>query len=1391
MNPVRRLVLVAQFCVAMLLLASVSQAQIAIQGGNPLSITYYGTASTALNHPLTVTNTPSVLVLILGTRGATLPEPATLTWNGQTLVRDVQTSYGPATVRSAAIYHLFNPVAGSGNVTGTLGASVAQWISTYTLTGVDTNIAPLGVGVNTGPTSTTTVNLTTNLNLPSTGAWAAVNAIFNGNTVEPVTLNVTNNLGATINSTTISNINNNTTEMVAGYVAGLSVGTNIFACGNSFAGGDKYDFAIDVFFPPATPPFIGAQPQSAVVFTNVSPRLSVAAAGSFPLSYQWYTNNTASALTDTANRSGSTSNVLTLNGSLANVGNYTLVVTNFYGAVTSSVANVSFVVPNGYEKAALSNSPNAFYTFSETADPSTGTAVAFDSMSKFSGLYAVNVANGFTPIYGPQASVDNLPGFPNGNLAAGFSALAGQQVTLPALNLNTNTVTITAWINPSVAPANSAGLVFWRGSSVAGLCFGNTLVNGQYPLGYNWNNDANNYNFNSGLVVPLNQWSLVAVAVSATNATLYVMNTNGIFFATHTFAHPAMAFNSSTLIGVDGGTAARVFNGNIDEVAIYNSTLSQGQLIDMFTAGSGLSYFPASIISQPLPQTVYAGKIARFTVGAIGTQTITYQWYKGSTKLTNGLTLTGSTIVGATNASLTVSNVSAGDAGNYYVSVANLAPPVFSSTNALTLVTPNGTPYETALLAAGPLAHYELDETTDPSTNNTVAFDFVGGFNGIYGTAVLNGNPNYNIQGPQPSTGFPGFTSGNLAGQFTASPPSVPNSVVTLPAWNLSTDTNTWTGTTLSAWINPSVAQPNGAGIVFTRATGTTCGINYLNFLDANNNRILGYSWNNDNSATWSWNSGLTVPQNQWSLVVLSVTPTNATLYVVNTNSFSSSVNILAHTPMSFSGTTMIGSGNANGASAFGGTIDDVAVFAKPLTASQVLALFTNASGTMGFPPTITVAPTNQTLYSGYAVKMQVAAAGTQPLSYQWMAGASGSGVFTNLFNAGSITGSTNTTLTISNVNVLNAGDYVVVITNMFGSVTSSVVSLSVNDSYPFVVTDTAPNPAPYYAGFTATLTASFDGSQPIAYQWVTDGGSGIFTNVPGATNGTLIISNVQAGNAGNYYLTATNLYGGPFNSSAAPLTVVPSTYAIHFSGTNAITTADAVLTHPGVVTGAAVFGGTAKVVTLGNGSSLTFTANGSVATVSGGNTGAFAYPAPATTGNANFDAVLNQCNFDLGPKTITLNNLVAGHNYNVLLIGLDDRGLPTVVGSAPARLAYFQDPVVSTDVSPTFHMGDLMYVMASFKAQTTTQTIIEQLPTGNNGNMNALVVYDLSAVVTPPTLGLAPSGGGNLTLTWSPGSMLLQATNLLGPWTTNGAAISPYTVSPTNAQSFFRVKVP
>jgi hypothetical protein len=72
---------------------------------------------------------------------------------------------------------------------------------------------------------------------------------------------------------------------------------------------------------------------------------SVLVAGNPPLSYRWFTNGTV-ALSDNANRIGSTSNVLTIPvPTLADNGNYTVIVTNSFGSVTSTVATLTVLTP--------------------------------------------------------------------------------------------------------------------------------------------------------------------------------------------------------------------------------------------------------------------------------------------------------------------------------------------------------------------------------------------------------------------------------------------------------------------------------------------------------------------------------------------------------------------------------------------------------------------------------------------------------------------------------------------------------------------------------------------------------------------------------------------------------------------------------------------------------------------------------------------------------------------------------------------------------------------------------------------------------------------------------------------------------------------------------------
>ena len=326
---------------------------------------------------------------------------------------------------------------------------------------------------------------------------------------------------------------------------------------------------------------------------------------------------------------------------------------------------------------------------------------------------------------------------------------------------------------------------------------------------------------------------------------------------------------------------------------------------------------------------------------------------------------------------------------------------------------------------------------------------------------------------------------------------------------------------------------------------------------------------------------------------------------------------------------------------------------------------------------------------------------------------------------------------------MLGSYQYQFVATNSSASATSSIVTLTVNAaSAPFVTSDTAPNSATCYTGGTVTFTATFDGNHPITNQWQVDKGSG-YVSITGATNTTLTLTNLQFSDAGNYRLAATNAIGDNA-STAATLTVNDISLAkynwqapVPFNGLNA----DQILTNSaGAFVGAAAFGGTEYLVTLGNGRVMDFTTDSSIAAATGGGISGqsfFAYPAGTTntTGNANFNAVLAEFSYDGGPKTISVNNLIAGEQYSVQIFGVDDRA--DAGGVESNRLANFQDPNDAADVSATFKMGDNVYVVGTFTAANTTENIQMNLPTGNAGGINALVLRALSYTPAnqPPTV--------------------------------------------------------
>ena len=703
-------------------------------------------------------------------------------------------------------------------------------------------------------------------------------------------------------------------------------------------------------------PRIHIQPKPVALYATRTVQFAAKASGSPTLVYQWQKNSTPVA--NGGNVSGATTDSLTLaNIAAGDAGSYTLVVTNSASSgnsVTSAPAVLTVVAapaPGSYGNAVLTNNPVAYWRMDEMGNPATNPP-AYDYAGGFVGTYEIGSSNGFNGIVGPRPIA--FPGFESTNNAVQTTGLGDSTtptwVTTPPLNLNTNRVTMAAWIHPNgdQAPGGYTGL-FIVGGGNAGFAYGGDFSGNAGELIYWWAGGA--YTFKSGLVIPPNQWSFVAVVIEPTKATLYLGSGGSLKTAIDSTGHTSETFGASGQIGHQPGRGpdSRVFNGSIDDVAVFNRSLSFDEINTLYGSGLGsIQPRAPTILKQPLSSALYAGRTARFDAIATGSSPLNYQWQKNGANVTNG-----GSVSGAQTDSLTISNASVGDSGAYTLVVSNLAnPPATSAPPAtLTVGAPSGKPYETAVLSASPVAYWRLNETGDPSTN-TPAFDFWGGLTGTYSTNAQNGFDD--IAGPRPAD-FSQFETNNYAFQAKVDTAAA---WVSVPALNLNTNT-----VTITAWINPNVDPITAYAAIFYSRRGSAdpggVGIQYTS------DNQIGYTWNGGQEPTWGFLSGLRAPANQWSFVAVVIDPTKATLYLYNKNGQFSTNNAIPHTSEAWDGSALIGADPNHLERTFDGMIDEVAVFNYAFTQTQVQNLY-NAVVQPPQPTLTATRNTNGTLAIGW-----------------------------------------------------------------------------------------------------------------------------------------------------------------------------------------------------------------------------------------------------------------------------------------------------------------------------------------------------------------------------------------------------------------------------------------
>jgi hypothetical protein len=182
----------------------------------------------------------------------------------------------------------------------------------------------------------------------------------------------------------------------------------------------------------------------------------------------------------------------------------------------------------------------------------------------------------------PQNNTATLVGSPTyAANPASFTFGPNLNATTIKTNVALSSATFVAWVNPSQTQGQYTGVIFSRNSTVPATGLDLYTSN---SVGYHWTDTQSTYNWNSNLLVPNNEWSMIAVTVRSNLATAYLCKSSGITSATNAVSHANLSGLNFFIACDPTDKSTRAFRGKIATALVYNTELSQSDITSIFEA---------------------------------------------------------------------------------------------------------------------------------------------------------------------------------------------------------------------------------------------------------------------------------------------------------------------------------------------------------------------------------------------------------------------------------------------------------------------------------------------------------------------------------------------------------------------------------------------------------------------------------------------------------------------------------------------------------------------------------------------------------------------------------------------------------------------------------------